>query len=209
MNRTLPLAAPFITPVITRFPTRTPMPALRPADLEGDTLTHIGPMRAYALALTLDHAAAENLVADAITDAWQKTGASGPQTDVRTWLFTSLHDRFHAAQPATDDASLNGRFFRHRAACTIATERFCHAFKSLTLHQREALILTAAACLSPAEAASVCGCTIRTLENHAQAGRQRLAAILTIPLACADLRSNPQSQGTSRIRAMFLPAPMI
>lgn len=168
--------------VIKRSPERKMLPPMSPADLRDDVINHIGPMRAYAFALTLDRAEGENLVAAALTEAWQNADAVGPETNIRTWLFSVVHNRFHAAQQNSDSASVDDESQLDTEACpqfvkTIAPEAFRQAFGSLSVFQREALVLTGAERLSCADAAAVCGCATSVLKYHANDGRRRLAAL--------------------------------
>lgn len=189
--------------VIKRSPERDVLPPMSAADLRDDVINHIGPMRAYAFALTLDRAEGENLVAAALMDAWQKTDAIGPETKIRTWLFTVLHDRFHAAQQNSDSVAVDEDSRVHVASRPqsgnmIASEAFRRAFGSLSVFQREALVLTGPERLSCADAAAVCGCSNSVLKYRANDGRRRLAALFpsasdapTVALRTTNARITP------------------
>ncbi len=168
--------------IIKRSPERKMLPPMSPADIRDDVVNHIGPMRAYAFALTLNRAEGENLVAAALTEAWQNADAVGLETNIRTWLFTVLHDRFHAAQQNSDSAVVEDESQLDTASRpqfdkTIAPEAFRRAFGSLSVFQREALVLTGAERLSCTDAAAVCGCSTSVLKYRANDGRRRLAAL--------------------------------
>lgn len=150
-----------------------------------DVVNHIGPMRAYALALTLDRATADDLVEETLLQALKKSNAVGPETHLRVWLFTALHDTFHAAHAAPVESgcasinasdSLDEMATKPRLSSSVTAESFRLAFESLPLNQREALVLTGPGHLSFYHAAAVCGCSVSVLKKCASDGRDRLAA---------------------------------
>ena len=146
-----------------------------------DSVTNlIGPMRAYARALALDHDAADIFVAQAIEQSCREIDMIGSEIDIRTWLFGNLHNTFYVASRHMDGMIGNDRTLeaKPRVAGLATRQEFSAAFDSLPIAQREALFLTAGAGLSFYEAAGVCRCWVSTLERRAIAGRFRLAKTL-------------------------------
>lgn len=57
-------------------------------------------LRRYAWALTRDHARADDLVQDCLERALSRWLLRRPDTDLRAWLFTILHNQFISGQRA-------------------------------------------------------------------------------------------------------------
>jgi RNA polymerase sigma-70 factor (ECF subfamily) len=61
---------------------------------ESKVIEHIPAMLRYARSLTRDESAAEDLVHDALVQAYTRAGQYRPDRPLRTWLFAILHNRF-------------------------------------------------------------------------------------------------------------------
>ncbi|MDO5642726.1 MAG: sigma-70 family RNA polymerase sigma factor, partial [Paracoccus sp. (in: a-proteobacteria)] len=74
---------------------RTPMPGPSPRD---ELVDHLPALRAFALSLTRDGSAADDLVQDTIVKAWTNMDKFQAGTNLRAWLFTILRNTFYSAR---------------------------------------------------------------------------------------------------------------
>lgn len=193
--------------VITRSETRMPQttatlcssikrinhplqPRGRSDDPRDSVSGQIGPMRAYARALAVNHEAADMFVKIALLASCKEIDSVEPGTDLRTWLFSNLHCAFHLAprQPDVRSAIDTMSVYEPHPEGLITPREFDTAFASLPVAQREALFLTVAARLSFDDAATVCRCSAITLKRHAIEGRTSLAIALSATLVASDGR---------------------
>lgn len=183
---------------------RSPVSGL--GDPRTSVASQIGPMRAYARALAVDCEAADGFVTTAIAKACDEIDTVAPGTDIRTWLFSTLHSAFHVSPHAVADKAANDSMpvSAPSADGPVTPEAFSFAFNALCVTQREALFLTAAAQMSFSEAAAVCKCSVITMKRRAIEGRTRLAITLFItktPL------SHRQGKGDSRTLPRLVVSP--
>lgn len=146
---------------------------------------HLPALRAFALSLTRNGAAADDLVQDTVVKAWTNIDKFDPATNLRAWLFTILRNTFysdlrktrrevpdpdgtHAARLSTSPAH-EGR---------LAFNDFRAAFDQLSPEHREVLILVGASGFSTEQAAEMMGVAPGTVKSRASRARARLAAIL-------------------------------
>jgi RNA polymerase sigma-70 factor, ECF subfamily len=157
---------------------------LHPRD---EIVTHLKPMRAFALSLTRDMSRADDLVQDTVVKAWTNIDKFEPGTNMRAWLFTILRNTFYSerrkARREVSDAegvlteqiaekpSHDGR---------LALADFRRAFEKLPDEQREALVLVGAEGFSYEDAAAMCGCAVGTIKSRANRGRRKLAVLLQL-----------------------------
>ena len=156
-------------------------------DPREELVEHLPALRAFALSLTREGAAADDLVQDTIVKAWTNMDKFQPGTNLRAWLFTILRNTFysdrrkmrrevsdsdgiHAARQATRPDH-DGR---------LALNDFRVAFEQLPVEQREALILVGAYGFSYEEAAGMTRVAIGTVKSRANRGRRRLAELLQL-----------------------------
>lgn len=146
-------------------------------------IAELGPMRRYALALTRDASAADDLVQESLLRAFEKRASFRPDGPLRSWLLSILHNCFIDAR-RRDDA--RGR----RDAAFVAEDRLApvqdhavrlsqvaDAFQQLPEEQRAALHLVAIEGLAYAEAAAVLDIPIGTLMSRIGRARTQLRAI--------------------------------
>ncbi|WP_134681828.1 sigma-70 family RNA polymerase sigma factor [Paracoccus ravus] len=139
-------------------------------------------LRRYALALSRDHAEADDLVQEALLRGHEKRRGFRPGGNLRAWLFAILRNtfldrlrsrkaerrreqEFAAALPEAMDAPQD-------AAVRLA--QLQRAFSDLPDDQREALYLVAVDGLSYAEAAELAGVPLGTLMSRVSRARARL-----------------------------------
>jgi RNA polymerase sigma-70 factor, ECF subfamily len=142
-------------------------------------------LRAFALSLTRDGSAADDLVQDTVVKAWSNIDKFEAGTNLRAWLFTILRNTFYSnrrkmvREVADVDGALTGRLAEkpHHDG-RLAMRDFRKAFDLLPAEQREALILVGASGFSYEEAAGMCGCAVGTVKSRANRGRKRLIELL-------------------------------
>jgi RNA polymerase sigma factor (sigma-70 family) len=137
---------------------------------------HIPGLRRYARLLTGDSHRADDLVQDTLLRACAKWTLWRPDSDLRAWLFTIMHNLFinqlRAAPPVTlslDDMVDAGH--AEDASAGIDLER---ALARLPDDQREVLLMVTVEDFSYAEVARVTGVPIGTVMSRLSRGRRRL-----------------------------------
>ncbi|MHA3978404.1 RNA polymerase sigma factor [Halovulum sp. GXIMD14794] len=156
-------------------------------DPREELVEHLPAMRAFALSLTRNRAAADDLVQDAVVKAWQNIEKFEPGTNLRAWLFTILRNLFYSARRKSkrevqdsDGAMVATLSEKPEHDGRLALADFERAFAQLTDEQREALVLVGASGFSYEEAAEMCGCAMGTIKSRVNRGRARLVEILQL-----------------------------
>jgi len=160
------------------------------AALKDELIASIPSLRAFAITLIGDRDKADDLVQDTLVRAWSHLDSFEPGTNLRSWLFTILKNRFysvlrkHKREVEDADGAL---------AAKLATpadqpghmdfKDFQHALGSLPAEQKMALILVGASGFSHEEAAQICGCAIGTIKSRVNRARNRLASALAVQSA--------------------------
>lgn len=150
-------------------------------------IEHLPALRAFALSLTRNGSAADDLVQDTIVKAWSKFASFKPGTNLRAWLFTILRNTFYSGRRKSkrEVADVDGIYSNNLASKPehdgrLALKDFQRAFVQLPDEQREALILVGASGFSYEEAAETCGCAVGTIKSRANRGRAKLAELLKL-----------------------------
>lgn len=148
-------------------------------------ITHLGPMRAFALSLTRNGSDADDLVQDAIVKAWNNIESFTPGTNMQAWLFTILRNTFYssrrkAKREVGDPDGIAAASLSEKPAHDgrLAMGEFMVAFSELPVEQREALSLVGASGFSYEEAAEMCGVATGTIKSRVNRGRARLSELL-------------------------------
>jgi RNA polymerase sigma-70 factor, ECF subfamily len=149
---------------------------------ESKVIEHIPAMLRYARSLTRDESAAEDLVHDALVQAYTRAGQYRPDRPLRTWLFAILHNRFvsdvrHMEVQKKHRASLADAATMAQPPDQEARLRLSEvdrALQELSDDQRCALHLVGVEGLSYQEAASVLSIPIGTLISRISRARTRL-----------------------------------
>ena len=156
-------------------------------DPREELVSHLPALRAFALSLTRNSAAADDMVQDTVVKAWTNMDKFTPNTNLRAWLFTILRNTYYSSRRKLNRevADVDGAFTSslsvkpdHDGRMQLAD--FRKAFETLPDEQREALILVGASGFSYEEAAGMCGVAIGTIKSRANRGRARLAEILEL-----------------------------
>lgn len=170
-------------------------PAQDPRD---ELVSHLPALRAFAISLTRNGSAADDLTQDTIVKAWSNIDKFQPGTNLRAWLFTILRNTFYSSRrKARREVSDSDGLYAARLATKpdhdgrLALRDFRVAFEQLPDEQREALILVGASGFSYQEAAGMCAVAVGTIKSRANRGRKRLAELL-------DLQEGEDTQMTDR-----------
>lgn len=160
----------------------------RPApDPRDEIIAHLPSLRAFAMSLTRNPSAADDLVHDTVVKAWSKFDLYRPGTNLRAWLLTILRNTYYsgrrkqAREVADSDGSMTERLATkpdHDGRLALAD--LAAAFARLPAEQREVLILVGAMGFSIEEAAETCGCAPGTVKSRANRGRRALADMLQL-----------------------------
>lgn len=154
---------------------RTPRP---------DVLAELAPMRRYALSLTRDPDAADDLVHDALVKAIERREQFRKGRNLRGWLLSILHNAFLDRRRAARTRDLYHRDHGHRAVDAMPPPqeeavRFAEmrrAFDALPEEQRAALHLVTIEGLSYEAAAEALAIPVGTLVSRISRARARLRA---------------------------------
>ena len=156
-----------------------------PMDPREELPLHLPAMRAFAISLTRNMAAADDLVQDAIVKAWSSFDKFEPGTNMRAWLFTILRNTFYSGvrkrrrDVADPDGIHTATLFEKPAHDgRLAMNDFMVAFNQLSPVHREVLILVGASGFSYEEAAEMTGVAVGTVKSRASRARLRLADLL-------------------------------
>ena len=144
---------------------------------------HVRAMRRYALVLTRDADAAEDLVQESLARAIAAADSWRPGTDLRAWLFTILHNA-HVSQARKTKV-------RREAAMELAEpieparqpeqvelRQVLDGLARLPEPQRQPILLVALAELSYAEAAKLLAVPLGTFMSRLGRGRAALRRLL-------------------------------
>jgi len=157
----------------------------QPVDPREEIIEHLPALRAFALSLSRNRAAADDLVQDTLLKAWTKFHLYRQGTNLRAWLFTILRNGFYSSRrkQAREVADVDGVLAARQATKPdhdgrLALADLAAVFGRLPDEQREVLILVGALGFSMEEAAETCGCAIGTVKSRANRGRRALAQML-------------------------------
>jgi RNA polymerase sigma-70 factor (ECF subfamily) len=143
-------------------------------------------LRRYARALVKDPESADDLVQDCLERAWSRSHLLRSKAELRTWLFTILHNiyvsgvRKHARDPLlvvdgnADSTGTTPPAQEHN----LALRELPEALAALDADQRAAVLLVGLEDLSYREAASVLGIPLGTLMSRLHRGRRRLRVLM-------------------------------
>ncbi len=152
---------------------------------EEELVSHLPAMRAFAISLTRNKSAADDLVQDTIVKAWTNIAKFQAGTNMRAWLFTILRNTFYSErrkakrEVADVDGVVTAKLAEKPAHDgRLQFQDFKRAFETLPVEQRETLILVGASGFSYDEAAEMCGVAVGTIKSRANRGRKRLGELM-------------------------------
>ena len=153
------------------------------ADPRDELATHLPALRAFALSLTRDASAADDLVQEAIMKAWSNLDKFTPGTNLRAWLFTILYRQFVDNHRRTRRYARMLEFFTGRDDAQPSTERTVmaqstlQAFDQLSTEQRALLLWISVEGLSYQQVADILEVPIGTVMSRLSRARQALRAL--------------------------------
>jgi RNA polymerase sigma-70 factor (ECF subfamily) len=153
----------------------------------GTRLTALVPnLRAFANTLCRGRGDAEDLMQEAVMNAWKSRESFEPGTNLKAWLFVIQRNAFYSAhrrkwrQVDWDEAVMDRRLVTAPAQQASAElTDLMRAMSALPCEQREALMLVGAGGFSYKRAASMRGCATGTMKSRVSRGRQAVALLLT------------------------------
>ncbi|MGF1609911.1 MAG: sigma-70 family RNA polymerase sigma factor [Kiloniellales bacterium] len=179
-------------------------------DLKDGVIDVIPSLRRYALSLTRDRDAADDLAQDALLRALERQSQFTPGTNLRAWLFAIMHnlfiDQMRRATPLKTSVPLDEYRGSHVTAAAqepwIELKELASALEGLPLEQRSTLLLVGLEGLSYEEAATVTGVAIGTVKSRLSRAREALRLQTSPPdnePKSAQLDESCQSGGAERL----------
>ncbi len=146
---------------------------------------HLSSLRAFAISLTRNMAAADDLVQDTIVKAWTHIDKFQRGTNLQAWLFTILRNTYFSSLrkrrrevPDPDGIYAASLYTRPDHDGKLAFADFQRAFDQLTPEHREVLILVGASGFSCEEASEMIGVAVGTVKSRTNRARKRLAELM-------------------------------
>lgn len=163
---------------------------------------HLGALRRYALVLTRDASAADDLVQATFLRAHERRATFQDGGDVRVWLMSVMHNLFIDERRSAAASAARERAFVEAGPDYVAPAgepaarlaQLREAFLALPADQREALHLCAIEGLGAAHAATVLGIPAGTVMSRVGRARAALRAF-----EAADRRGGRHSRGGLRV----------
>lgn len=154
-------------------------------DPRDELVEHLPALRAFAISLTRNVAAADDLVQDTIVKAWTNLDKFEAGSNLRAWLFTILRNTFYSdkrkrRREVADPEGVHAAALFEKPAHDgrLAFADFRAAFDRLSPEHREVLILVGASGFSYEEAAGMMGVAVGTVKSRANRARLRLCEML-------------------------------
>jgi RNA polymerase sigma-70 factor, ECF subfamily len=151
-----------------------------------DEITHyLSPMRAFAISLTRNVTAADDLVQDTIVKAWTHIDKFQAGTNMQAWLFTILRNTFYSNMrkhrrevPDPEGVHAATLFVKPDHDGRLAFTDFQRAFDQLSDEHREVLILVGASGFTCEQAADMMGVAVGTVKSRTSRARKRLGDLM-------------------------------
>lgn len=154
--------------------------------VEDGILEHLPRLRRYALALLRDPVAADDLVQSCVERALAKQHLFKPETDLRAWMFTIMHNvHVNMAKKQTRTANTIPLDQAGELPVTPPSQEvglmvrdLAAALEQLPDEQRQAVLLIGLEGLSYKETADVLGVPVGTVMSRLARGREKLRILL-------------------------------
>lgn len=154
-------------------------------DPREDLVMHLPALRAFAVSLTRNVTAADDLVQDTIVKAWTHIDKFAVGTNLQAWLFTILRNTFYSdlrkrrrEVPDSDGVHAATLFEKPAHDGRLAFADFQKAFDQMSPEHREVLILIGASGYTCEEAAELMAVAVGTVKSRTSRARKRLADLM-------------------------------
>jgi RNA polymerase sigma-70 factor (ECF subfamily) len=148
-------------------------------------LSEMPRMRGYALALTRDRSAADDLLQETAVKAWQAQAQFTLGTNFKAWIYRILRNEFlttcrRKTRAPVSIELLAPEFFGREGdqEAHVITGEVLRAMDQLSKDQREALLLAAGSGLGYQEIADTLRCSIGTVKSRLWRARTRMQVFL-------------------------------
>lgn len=150
-----------------------------------ELLTVIPRLRAFARTLAGDATAADDLVQDALVNAWRARASYQPGTNLKSWTYRILRNQFYSDKRrswrrVSLDMDVAERTLEAVSdpESVLELDEVRRAMALLPDEQREALMLIGVAGMPYEEAARLCDCAEGTIKSRVSRGRRRMLELL-------------------------------
>lgn len=154
-------------------------------DPRDEIVTFLPSLRAFAISLTRNIAAADDLVQDTVVKAWTNIDKFTAGTNMQAWLFTILRNTFYSDRrkhrrevPDPDGIHAIQLAVKPDHDGKLAFTDFRRAFDQLSAEHREVLILVGGSGFTTEEAAQMMGVAPGTVKSRTSRARKRLAELM-------------------------------
>ena len=159
--------------------------AARDRAFQGELVTLIPHLRAFARTLTGNATVADDLAQDAMIKAWDARASFQLGTNMKAWTFMILRNQFYSDKRRSwrsiqldQEAAERTLVAIDDPASPLALDELRLAMNMLPHEQREALILVGAGGFAYEEAAEICQCAVGTVKSRVSRARKALQATL-------------------------------
>lgn len=150
-----------------------------------DLLGALPDLRAFAVSLTANQAAADDLIQETLLKAWKHQWRFRPGTNLKAWSCTILRNQFYSElrkrkrEVEDADGTMAGQMVAPAAQEAASDlDRVRQNFSRLPVSMREALLLVGAQGLSYEDAAELFGCQVGTVKSRVSRARNLMASSL-------------------------------
>jgi RNA polymerase sigma-70 factor (ECF subfamily) len=157
-------------------------PVIDPRD---QLVGYLGSLRAFAMSLTRNRSAADDLVQDTIVKAWTNIDKFAVGSNLQAWLFTILRNTYYSSlrkvrREVSDSDGIHAQSLAVKPDHDgkLAYRDFQRAFDQLTPEHREVLTLVGASGFSCDEAAVLMGVAVGTVKSRTSRARKRLSELM-------------------------------
>jgi RNA polymerase sigma-70 factor (ECF subfamily) len=161
----------------------------RTMNVRDGLMDHVPRLRRYARALINNRELADDLVQDTLERALRNAGQFRPETDLRAWLFTLMHNVFvnqvrkagaRAVHVSVDEEGLPESEWAvsGNQSQSLEVRDLDYALQRLPDDQREVVLLVGLEEMSYADVALALGVPIGTVMSRLSRGRERLRALM-------------------------------
>jgi RNA polymerase sigma-70 factor (ECF subfamily) len=174
-------------------PAAVSTPRAAASDFERDMIAQLPALRAFSRSLCGRQGIADDMVQNALVNAWRARERFEPGSNMKAWLFTIVRNEFYShARRAWRESHYDAA--QSEAIPTAPDEQqwsmelgdMARALRGLSDTQREALIMVAAGGVSYEDAAKICGVAIGTVKSRVARARIALAKLLDGDTALPD-----------------------